>query len=139
MKSLTLIVLAMGLAACSKSENPNEITASGTIEATDVNVATKLPGQVLNLYVDEGTHVDSGSLIAIQDHSSLDIQLREAAAAIAAARAQFMLTEKGARSEDIKQSEEAVRQADANRKLAAAELERVRNLVKGGAGTKEQL
>jgi len=139
MKVLTLMALCACFTACSKSEDPNEITASGTIEATDVNVAAKLPGQVVNLYVDEGSRVDSGSLIAVQDHSLLEIQLREAEAAILAARAQLLLTEKGARSEDIGQSEAAMRQADANRKLAAEQLERLRNLVKGGAGTKEQL
>src|SRR3954466_7838922 len=111
MKVLTLLTLCTCFAACSKSDNPNEITASGTIEATDVNVAAKLPGQVVNLYVDEGSRVDSGSLIAVQDHSSLDIQLREAEAGILAARAQLSLTEKGARSEDIQQSEAMVRQA----------------------------
>jgi HlyD family secretion protein len=139
MKSLAFIVILIAFFGCSNKEHANEITASGTIEATDVNVAAKLPAQVVNLYVDEGSKVDSGSLIAVQDHSSLDIQLREAEAGISAARAQLTLTEKGARVEDIRQAEEAVRQADANRKLAADELERTRNLVKGNAATREQL
>ncbi len=139
MKTYLTLLLAILLVSCSSKDNPNEITASGTIEATDVNVAAKVPAQIAVLYVDEGAKVDSGSLIALQDHSSLDIQLREADAAVNAARSQFALTEKGARSEDIKQSEEAVSQAQSNRKLAADDLERTRNLVKGNAAPTQQL
>ena len=134
-----IAVLMIGLFGCGQKKNPNQITASGTIEATDVNIPAKVPAQIVSLYVDEGTRVDSGSLIAVEDHSGPDIQLREAQAAVDAAHAQLTLTEKGARTEDIKQSEEAVQQAQANRKLAADELERTRNLEKGNAATKEQL
>jgi HlyD family secretion protein len=140
MKSLTAAALALFLfAACAKKENPNELTASGTIEATDVNIAAKLPAQIAALYIEEGSKVDSGSLIAVQDHSTLDIQLRSADAAVNASRAQLTLTEKGARTEDVHAAEEAVTQAQANRKLAADELERTRNLQKGDAATKEMV
>ncbi|HWF43519.1 MAG TPA: efflux RND transporter periplasmic adaptor subunit [Candidatus Kapabacteria bacterium] len=133
--SLALAIIA----GCGQKENPNQIVASGTIEATDVNVPAKVPGQIVSLYIDEGTRIDSGSLIALEDHSNLDIQLREAQAAMDAAREQFALTQKGARVEDVKQAEAATAQAQANRKLAADELERTRNLERGNAATKEQL
>ncbi|MDP4198056.1 MAG: efflux RND transporter periplasmic adaptor subunit [Bacteroidota bacterium] len=141
LKSLSAVLLATGLlfSGCSKSENPNELTASGTIETTDVNVAAKTPGQIAALYIDEGTRVDSGSLIAVQDHSALDIQLRSADAAVGAGRAQYTLTENGARREDIKQAEEAVAQAQTNRRLAADDLERMHNLEKGNAATRQQV
>ena len=139
-KRLLFFALTAGLiAGCGEKQNPNIITASGTIEATDVNVSAKVPAQIVTLYIDDGTPVDSGSLIAVQDHSSLDIQLREAQAAVDQARAQLMLTQQGARIEDIQSAEQAVAQAETNRKLAADELERTQNLVKGGAATKEQL
>ena len=132
--------LATGLLfGCGKKENPNLITATGTIEATDVNIAAKVPAQIVTLYIDDGTPVDSGSLIAVQDHSSLEIQLREAQAAVDQARAQLSLTQQGARIEDIQTAEQGVTQAETNRKLAANELERTQNLVKGGAATKQQL
>ncbi len=124
---------------CASRENPNEITASGTIEATDVNVAAKVPAQIVTLYIDDGTPVDSGSLIAVQDHSTLDIQLREAQSGVDQARAQLTLTQQGARVEDIQSAEQAVTQAETNRKLAADDLERIRNLEAGGAATKQQL
>lgn len=134
-----IIAVALIASGCGGNENPNVITASGTIESTDVNVAAEVPGQIVTLNIDDGSSVDSGSLIATQDRSALDIQLREAQAALDAARAQQTLTQKGARSEDIKQAEEAVQQAETNRKLAADELDRSQHLAEGGAGTKEQL
>src|SRR5579872_5342679 len=137
---LLFFALAAGLlSGCGKKENPNIITATGTIEATDVNIAAKVPAQIVTLYIDDGTPVDSGSLVAVQDHSSLEIQLREAQSAVDQARAQLSLTQQGARIEDIQSAEQAVTQAETNRKLAADELERTQNLVKGGAATKEQL
>jgi HlyD family secretion protein len=140
MKSSAIAALALLLfAACAKKDDPNELTASGTIEATDVNIAAKLSGQITALYVDEGSRVDSGSLIAMQDHAMLVIQLRSAEAAIRAARAQLSLMENGARKEDVKAAEEAVSQAQANRKLAADEFERARNLQKGDAATKQMV
>jgi len=138
-KALYLSLALTIAAGCGQKENPNQITASGTIEATDVNVPAKVPGQIVSLYIDEGTRIDSGSLIALEDHSNLDIQLREAQAAMDVAREQFALTQKGARVEDVKQAEAATAQAQANRKLAADELERTRNLERGNAATKQQL
>jgi HlyD family secretion protein len=129
-------VIASG---CGNNDNPNVITASGTIESTDVNVAAKIPAQIVTLYIDDGTPVDSGSLIAHQDRSALDIQLREAQSALDAARDQQTLTQQGARIEDIKQAEEGVQQAETNRQLATTELDRIKNLLAGGAATKDEL
>ncbi len=136
---LLLFALAVVIAGCGSKANQNVITASGTIEATDVNVAAKVPAQIVTLYIDDGTPVDSGSLIAVQDRSSLDIQLREAQAAVDQARAQLSLTQQGARTEDIQSAEQAVAQTETNRQLAADELERTKNLEASGAATKEQL
>src|ERR1700722_9988359 len=89
MKYYLFFAIALGfILGCGPKENPNEITASGTIEAIDVNVAAKVPAQITTLYIDDGTPVDSGSLIAAQDRSELDIQLREAQSALDNARAQ---------------------------------------------------
>jgi HlyD family secretion protein len=138
-KKILFAVAASLLLGCGGNQNPNVITASGTIEATDVNVAAKVSAQIVKLYIDDGTPVDSGSLIASQDRSALDIQLRAAQAAVDQARAQLTLTEQGSRTEDIQSAEQSVSQAETNRKLEADELDRTQNLVTGGAATKEQL
>ena len=59
-----------------------------------------------------------GDILALIDHETLDIQLRQAEAGAALAGAQLDLLRKGARVEDIRQGEEALKQADANLKVA---------------------
>ena len=83
----TIPVLALLLAAaCGRGHN-GTIRASGTIEATQVNVAAKTGGQILRLRVDEGSEVKPGDTIAVIDHATLDLQLRQAMAGVAVARA----------------------------------------------------
>ncbi|MEN6312295.1 MAG: hypothetical protein ABFD80_12240, partial [Acidobacteriota bacterium] len=51
------LILAAALAACSGRGAKNVISATGTIEATEVNVASKVAGQLERLAVDEGAVV----------------------------------------------------------------------------------
>ena len=134
--ALALIVLA-GLACSSRSEK-NVITASGTIEAIEVNVASKVAGQLLTLAVDEGAKVKPGDVLATVDHATADIQLRQAEAGVRLAEAQLALIVKGARSEDIRQAEAALKQADTAFKTAADDARRMRELFETGSVTSKQ-
>jgi HlyD family secretion protein len=141
-QTLARPLILMGIVAllygCRSSEDPNQLSASGTIEATEIHVASKQPGEIVSMLVDDGSAVKAGDLIAVLDHAALDAQLREADAAAGAAGAQLQLTKKGARNEDIAQAQLSLDQARSNRELAAKELERARNLVAGNAMTREQ-
>ena len=59
---------------CRNQNNPEVISASGTIEAVEVNVASKTAGQVDRLLVEEGARVQSGDILAAIDSTSLEIQ-----------------------------------------------------------------
>lgn len=131
--ALILVVLA-GLACSAKGTN-NVISASGTIEAVEVNVAAKVSGQVMELPVDEGTRVEAGERLAAIDHATFDIQLRQAEAGVRLAEAQLALLVKGARAEDIRQAEAALEQADAALTVAEDDARRMRELVKTGSVT----
>jgi HlyD family secretion protein len=134
--ALALVALA-GLACSSRSEKAG-ITASGTIEAVEVNVASKVGGQLLALAVAEGARVNSGDVLAMVDHATADIQLRQAEAGVRLAEAQLALLVKGARSEDIRQAEAALRQADAGLKVAQEDARRMRELFLTGSVTSKQ-
>ncbi len=134
--SLGLVLLA-GL-ACSNGRDRNVISASGTIEAVEVRVASKVTGQLLTLAVDEGARVKPGDVLATIDHATADIQLRQAEAGVRLAEAQLALLVKGARSEDIRQAEAALRQADAALKVAADDARRMRGLFATGSVTSKQ-
>lgn len=134
--ALGLVVLA-GL-ACSNGRDRNVIVASGTIEAVEVNVASKVAGQVLSLSYKEGARVAAGDLLAVIDHASLDIQLRQAEAGVRLAEAQLALLVKGARSEDIRQAEASLTQAESALKVAGDDAARMRELFKTGSVTSKQ-
>jgi HlyD family secretion protein len=133
-----LLILASALASCSGNGAKGVISASGTIEAIEVNVASKVAGEVERLAVDEGAAVKPGDTLAVIDHATLDIQLRQSEAGVDLARAQLLLLRNGARSEDIQQAEAALRQAEASLKPAADDARRMRELVKTGSVTLKQ-
>ncbi len=132
-----ILVVSAGL-ACSANRAKNVISASGTIEAVEVNVASKVAGQVLELGFKEGTRVKPGETLALIDHASLDIQLRQAEAGVRLAESQLALLVKGARSEDIGQAEAALKQAEASLKVAQDDALRMRELARTGSVTSKQ-
>jgi HlyD family secretion protein len=128
------LALIAGL-ACSGNGPKDAISASGTIEAVEVNVASKVSGQILELAVGEGTRVRPGERLASIDHATSDIQLRQAEAGVQLAEAQLALLVKGARTEDIRQAEAALDQAEASFKVAEDDAKRMRELAKTGSVT----
>jgi HlyD family secretion protein len=136
--SAVLLLALGGLVSCSRTKNGGGIRASGTIEAREVNVASRVSGQVRELKADEGSRVKKGDVLALIEHDTADIQLRQAEAGAALAGAQLDLVRKGARGEDIKQGEEALKQVDANLKVAGDDAKRMRELAAKGSVTLKQ-
>jgi HlyD family secretion protein len=137
-RSLTLVLVALGGLACAARSEKNVIAASGTIEAIEVNVSSKVAGQILELAVEEGTRVQPGDVLATIDHATADIQLRQAEAGVDLARAQLSLLRSGARKEDIQQAESALKQAEASLQLAAEDARRMRELIRTASVTAKQ-
>jgi HlyD family secretion protein len=129
------VVLLALAAACSRGTARDVLTASGTIEARQVRLSAKTPGDLLEIPVREGDRVKPGQRIAVIDHSILDIQLRQAEAGAALAEAQLDLLKAGARVEDIRQTEAAVRQAETTLQTAEADARRMRELAAKGSVT----
>jgi HlyD family secretion protein len=124
--------------SCSGKGPVDMISASGTIEAVEVNVGSKVAGELKSRPVDEGSRVRAGDRLATIDHETLDIQLRQAEAGIDLARAQLVLLRNGARREDIQQAEAALSQAEASLKVAQDDARRTRELEKTASATSKQ-
>jgi len=134
----SVLLAAAILLSCQNSKDKSIISASGTIEAIEVNVASKTSGQVEKMLIDEGSQVKIGDTLAMIDSSSLAIQLGQAQAGVDLAEAQLQLLVKGARIEDIRQAEEAMKQAEANLKMVQEDRDRFRDLFAKQSATAKQ-
>lgn len=137
---LTAIILSLfslGLIGCGDGHK-GTIEASGTLEAVEVRVSAQVPGQVDRLFVDEGSQVKEGDTLAILDHSTQEIQWRQAQAGVALADAQYQLLVNGARSEDIQQASDALKQLTSSAKLAEDDYNRMKDLYASKSVTKKQ-
>ena len=61
-------------------------SSNGRVEAVEINIATKIPGRVKAILVNEGDVVQPGEVLVRMDTATLDAQLREAKAALVQAR-----------------------------------------------------
>jgi HlyD family secretion protein len=94
-KLVTLCAAAiLVLLSCSSSGGSAAVRASGTIEATEVDVAAQVTGQVRELRVDEGSSVKPGDTLALLDHVP-------AGASVSQAQANLDLAQADARRLDV--------------------------------------
>ena len=91
------------------------LTASGFIEAEEVDIAPQLGGRVGVLFVEEGDDVDAGDLLARIDGALLAAQIESARAAVQTAEARMAQVKAGASPQQIRQAEAAVARAEAAR------------------------
>jgi membrane fusion protein YbhG len=147
--SLATIFVALacaGTLACRDRPPADRIRVSGQVEATDVQVASQVPGRLLERKVSEGDRVQLGAVIARLDTADTELAITRTRAERAQAEAQLRLLLAGSRSEDVRVAESQVlpAQADvaaAEADLAAAELDvqRFQQLLASNSGSRKQL
>ncbi len=113
MKYLSVVLLAIALTGCSGNQK-GEITASGTIEGTDINLGTEVAGRVREIRAAEGSRVSKGDTLLLIDDTEYRIQLQQAVANLASFESAYRLAAKGSRKEDILQAEAAFKTAEAD-------------------------
>jgi HlyD family secretion protein len=112
--------------ACRSDGELGPHRATGYVEATEVRIASKVPGRVDRVEVTEGEPVAAGDLLISLSTTETDLALDRAAAERAQAVAQERLLAAGARPEDIRQAEAQVAAASADLAAVEAELEAAR-------------
>lgn len=102
-------------------------SGNGRIEATEIDIATKIQGRIAEVLVDEGDTVEAGQILARMDTKVLEAQLREAEA-------------------EVKRAQEAsaaaaalMEQRAAECYLAETELKRSEKLFREGGISREKL
>ena len=124
------------------NQGPGEgfVVGNGRIEATEIDIATKLPGRVNEVLVSEGDFVSRGQVLARMQVDTLTAQheealagYREAEFAVAAARAQIAL-----RESDVAAMEAVVLQRAAELYSAQRRMQRTEKLSIDGAGSRQE-
>ncbi|MDE2060008.1 MAG: efflux RND transporter periplasmic adaptor subunit [candidate division NC10 bacterium] len=126
-------VLIVGWRLVREKGDGDNLVANGTIEATEVEVSSKLPGRLAQLLVKEGDQVQANQVIARLDTSEIEAEVAQAQAALAKAEAQLKELLAGSRLQEIEEARANLQQADDNLKLARDDWDRFDNLFKEGA------
>lgn len=120
---------------------PGFVSGNGRIEATEIDIATKTPGRVLDILVGEGDLVTEGQTLAHMQVQSLEAQRDEARAhqrqaetAIASAEAQVAVRESDAAAAHAVVSAREAELDSAQRRLARSE-----DLSRDGAASQQEL
>jgi HlyD family secretion protein len=130
-KTLSIPFCAVLLFGCNDNDGAT-ISATGTIEATEITLSAQSGGQVKRIIADEGQLVRAGDTLLIIDDTDWQYQLDQARGGYEMAGAQYRLALKGAREEDIIQ-------AEASFKNAKDDLKRMEELYRAKSVSEKQL
>jgi membrane fusion protein YbhG len=137
--------LALTLTSCHRAAPEAARRASGYVEATEVKVASKVPGRIETVNVSEGQRLEAGAAVVSVATTDTDLALQRARAERDQAAAQLRLLEAGARPEDVRQAETQVAASMSEKRAIETELDAARvdearyeQLLRARAGTEKQ-
>lgn len=109
--SIPVIIALMAVIFLMFRSESKEIIITGMVESKQVDVASKIPGRIEELYVDEGSIVKKGDVLAKLESKELDAKVGQARGAMEAAKAKYMMAKNGARKEEKEAAEQLYLQA----------------------------
>lgn len=124
-KSILILIVALITAGSSggcsfwNKSSDNSISLSGNIELTQINIAFKTAGRLIDLPIEEGTEVSQGAVMARLDVNQLEKQHAREQASLAVAESQMtqqktsIQYQKASLEADIELRQASLRQAEA--------------------------
>ena len=119
-----------------------QVAAEGKVEAVpgyEVEVGSELEGRIAEIFVEEGTSVRKGGLIAEMENRDIKARLKEAEAEFAASRAKYREVATGARDEELRRADATYDKAVADTEAARKEAERHAQLHQKGIVSRSSL
>ena len=131
-----LILLAATVAAgiyfyprlTKKSEPTSQLTLSGNIEAHESLVSFKVEGRIVELPVEEGQQVKRGALLARLENADFKQKVRIDQAGVAVRESNLALALAGTREQEVKASQQAVIDSQADLAQKKADYDRTQQL-----------
>jgi HlyD family secretion protein len=139
--SLLIIILAAVVywVYINTREETAFIRASGSIEATTVDITSRTYGIIESLKLEEGNRIEKGQLVAQISRDDLVAQRERDAMAVQSAQDQLSDLQSGARQPEIDAAQAEVNIAQAAYDKASQDYNRMQTLYDEGAIAKEQL
>lgn len=129
---ITLLIIAAMAVAGFIFMQPEPYFVQGQADATEIRISGKLPGRIVDIYVEEGQHVRQGDTL-VHIHSSLaDARKAQAQAGVEVAQATNAKVDAGTRSQIIKSAYEVWQQAEAAKGIAKKTYDRMEKLYTEG-------
>jgi len=125
-----VVILAIIGVALWYMSAPSVSYLQGQVEAKQINVASKIPGRIDTILVEEGAYVEKDQILAIISTPEIDAQLSQFESAKVAAVAIDKKVDQGARSQEIQALFNVWQQAKATKELANTTYNRLDNLYK---------
>lgn len=111
---------------------PAPDTVQGQADAEEIRISGKLPGRVVDLYVEEGQYVHAGDTLVHIHSSVMDAKLEQATAMQQAAAATNDKVDAGTRSQIIQSAYDVYQQAMAAQGITEKTYQRMQNLYDKG-------
>lgn len=126
---ISLLCNAFVISCSRQDQREGIITASGTIEATEIYLRTEVSGRIIRFDLKEGDKVNKGDIVCQQDHQKLDYQLEQSEAQVDEIEARLALLRKGARKEQIERAKAALDRTKSALAESEREYKRIERLV----------
>jgi HlyD family secretion protein len=115
---LTLVALAVAWSYMSGRESSNKLVLSGTVEADEIHVGSKIGGRIAEVLVREGQEVKPDQAIIRFESFDLDARRADAVAAVAGAEANLQKMVALSRPEEIAEARAQAEAARMNLEIA---------------------
>jgi multidrug resistance efflux pump len=99
--SVVVVVVALAATAAFSWIRPKNLRASGTVEARNIHVGSKVGGRIEKVLVKEGDFVEAGAVLVTFEDREVTAALQDAQGALDQARANYEMLTRGYRPEDV--------------------------------------
>lgn len=104
---VVVLIVAGSMTFLSKGDSNDDFIVQGNVKTTEIDLNSKLAGNIGEILVKEGDEVKAGDVIIKISSETVEAKLQQAKAAKAAAEAVAKKAENGARSQEVAQAKAA--------------------------------
>jgi HlyD family secretion protein len=131
------LVALFAVSACDRDAS-TQLTAEGTVELTEVDVAPFVSGRVVRVLVDEGASVRQGDTLVVLAQSALPADIDQRRSRVSSAEARLRDLQAGARSAEVERAEAQLRGVSAEAERAERDRARFEALLSAGTISQSQ-